>query len=320
MQESTTILNAVVPIFGLIALGLGLRRFRWLTEEADRSLLRLNINVLFPCLVLDAALGNPAVSRASNLLLAPLVGFGTVAVGMFLANLCAPWFGLRDAQGRHTFAVTVGIYNYSYIPLPLATLLFPGSSTLGVLFLHNVGVEIAMWTIGVILLGSHSPPRNGNMQWSRFINGPLMAILLALLLNLTGTDGCVPASARTGIHWLGQCAIPMALLLIGAVVADFLPEFTSQKSFPVIGGACLLRLALLPAGFLLLARYLPATPELRQVIILQAAMPAAVFPVVMAKQYGGDPATALRVVIGTSLAGLATIPLWIRLGMKVVAL
>jgi predicted permease len=71
----------------------------------------------------------------------------------------------------------------------------------------------------------------------------------------------------------------------------------------------------LPAGFLLLAHILPATPELKQVMILEAAMPAAVFPVVMAKQYGGEPATALRVVLGTSIFGLLTIPLWIRTGM-----
>jgi predicted permease len=47
-------------------------------------------------------------------------------------------------------------------------------------------------------------------------------------------------------------------------------------------------------------------------------MPAAVFPVVMAKHYGGDPATALRVVLATSLVGLITIPLWIRAGMHYV--
>jgi hypothetical protein len=68
--------------------------------------------------------------------------------------------------------------------------------------------------------------------------------------------------------------------------------------------------------FLLLARYLPASVELKRVIVLEAAMPAAVFPIVMSRHYGGDPLTALRVVIGTSLVGMVTIPLWIRFGMK----
>ena len=34
------------------------------------------------------------------------------------------------------------------------------------------------------------------------------------------------------------------------------------------------------------------------------------------RHYGGDPPTAMRVVIGTSVVGLVTIPLWIRFGLK----
>ena len=55
-------------------------------------------------------------------------------------------------------------------------------------------------------------------------------------------------------------------------------------------------------------------------MVLQAAMPAAVFPIILARHYQGDPPTALRVVIGTSVVGLVTIPLWIRFGMHFVGL
>jgi malate permease and related proteins len=44
-------------------------------------------------------------------------------------------------------------------------------------------------------------------------------------------------------------------------------------------------------------------------------MPAAVFPTIMARQYGGDPTTAVRVVVATTVGGLVTIPLWLRLGL-----
>ena len=78
-------------------------------------------------------------------------------------------------------------------------------------------------------------------------------------------------------------------------------------------------MGILPLGFLALARYLPLTAELKQVIVLQAAMPSAVFPIVMAKHYGGDSPTALRVVLGTSAVGLLTIPLWIQFGLECVS-
>jgi len=43
-----------------------------------------------------------------------------------------------------------------------------------------------------------------------------------------------------------------------------------------------------------------------------------VFPIVMSRHYRGDPPTALRVVLGTSVAGLLTIPVWIRFGLRFV--
>jgi predicted permease len=52
------------------------------------------------------------------------------------------------------------------------------------------------------------------------------------------------------------------------------------------------------------------------VILIQAAMPAAVIPVIIAKHYGGDPGAAMRIVLVTSIAGLVTIPFWIQMGMR----
>ncbi len=111
----------------------------------------------------------------------------------------------------------------------------------------------------------------------------------------------------------------MSLILIGAVVADYLGEF-KRWGGREISVAVALRILLLPMFFLLLARYLPASVELKRVMVLEAAMPAAVFPIVMSRHYGGDPPTALRVVIGTSIVGLVTIPLWIRFGIWFVGL
>jgi predicted permease len=315
MNESLTVLGAVIPVFGLIIVGLIIRKLDWLTEEADHSLLRVNINLLYPCLILDATLGNPALSRLSNLLLAPIVGFATIAAGLLLALAARRVAGLTDPRAVRTFGVTVGVYNYAYIPLPLAMLLY-SSETTGVLFVHNVGVELALWTLGVMLFTGAGVGRD----WRRIINAPLLAVLLALVLNLTGLTSRAPEPllwpVLTGIHWLGQSAIPMALILIGAVVADHLREFHADWGCRVIAVAALLRLVLLPIAFLLLAKFLPASPELKRVIVLQAAMPSAVFPIVMSRHYGGDPPTALRVVIGTSVLSMVTIPLWLHFGMK----
>jgi len=315
VNESLTVLNAVLPVFGLVAVGWFIRKLNWLTEQADQSLLRVNINLLLPCLILDSTLGNPALARPGNLLLAPPVGFTTLALGLALARLARPVHGLTEPRAQRTFTASVGIYNYGFVPLPLALLLFD-EQTVGVLFVHNLGVEVGLWTLGVMCLTGAGVGRD----WRKIVNLPLAAILLALLLNALGWHAHLPAALRTGLHWLGQSAVPMALILIGAVVADHLHEFHSASGWRVIGTAVLLRLGVLPVLFLLLAWGLPASVELKRVLVLQAAMPAAVFPIIMARHYGGDAPTALRVVLGTSAAGLVTIPLWIHLGLRFLGL
>ena len=48
MTQTSTILNAVVPVCGVMGLGVFIRKLNWLTEEADNSLMRVCVNVLLP--------------------------------------------------------------------------------------------------------------------------------------------------------------------------------------------------------------------------------------------------------------------------------
>jgi hypothetical protein len=316
VNEFLTVLTAVLPVFAIMGIGLGLRRRGWLSADADASLMRVTINLLLPCLIFDSVLGNAALRRPENLLLPPLVGFGMVAAGIAISRLFARAAGLKTKPEQRTFAFLTGLQNYAYLVIPLCVSLFD-SGTTGVLFVHNVGSEIAMWTLGVTVL-TGSGLGGG---WKKILNAPLAALLLALVLNFAGMVFTPPAAVAfagktvlTVIHWFGQSAIPLALLLIGAIVADHLAEARGGKALRVVVVAALVRLALMPVLFLLLAKYLPCSLELKRVLVLQGAMPSAVLPIVLAQHYGGDARTALQVALGTSVLGLATIPLWIHFG------
>jgi malate permease and related proteins len=313
VSEFSTVLNAVLPIFAIAAIGALMRQLNWLTSEADTSLLRVTVNVLVPCLIFDSILGNRAFDSHSNIFLPPLVGFVTVAIGIPLAAAIQRFAGLNDERGRRTFVFCTAVYNYGYVPLPLALSLFD-KETAAVLFVHNVGVEIALWGFGLVLLSGASLRESGR----KVINPPLIMILITLVLNFTLGKQHVPQFVLTTAHMFGQCAIPFGVLLLGAILADHAHEFRGARGMRVVFASSALRLGVLPVVFLLIAKYLPCSLELKRVIVLEAAMPAAVFPVVMAKHYGGDPGTALRIVLGTSLIGLATIPLWIGAGIRFV--
>ena len=303
------LLASVAPVFIIMLAGFSIRRIGWLTQEADHSLLRLCVNVLMPCLILDSILGNPALSKIQNVTLPPLVGFLTFALGYLVALQAARLLRLSENQAR-TFSFTVGTYNYAYIPIPLVLAFCPRETT-GVLFTHNLGIEIAFWTLGIGVLTGASLKTG----WKKIFNPPVFAILGSLLLNATHAAHWLPSFILSSAHLVGQSAVPLSLILTGATLADLV-----LHSWPNLGGripssAIFLRMALLPVASLFLAKYLPCSIELKRIILIQAAMPAGMFPIVLSKHFGGDAPTALKVVIATSLVGLLTIPFWIQLGV-----
>jgi hypothetical protein len=311
MDELQTALRAVLPIFGVMGVGLLIRKLGWLTEEADRSLLRVIVNLLLPCFIFDTALGNPALSELRNLVIAPVLGYFTAALGMMVALSARRLHGLKEVQAQRTFGLSAGLYNYSYMAIPLAVLLFD-KATVGVLLVFNVGVEMCIWTLGVSLLTGGK----AGGTWRGIVNGPLIAIVVAIAVNTCNGQSHFPAVAQTAVHWVGQCAIPMALIVIGAIIADYLGEFQLRAGWRVVGVAVLLRLVVIPFLFLLIVKFLPISLELKRVLVPQAAMPSAVIPIILSRLHNGDPPTAIRVVISTSVVGLITIPLWLHFGIK----
>jgi malate permease and related proteins len=309
------LLGAVAPVFIIIAAGFAIRRTGLLTTEADSSLLKLSINILYPCLILDKVLGNPALEKMGNVLLPPAVGFATAVLGYILCIVGARYLPLDQKQAR-TFAFTAGMYNYGYIPIPLVQKFFD-RETMGVLFTHNLGVEIAFWTAGLFILTRGSSEKGG---WRNLLSAPVFAIVIAVVLNFYGAHEWLPSWLLISAQMLGQSYVPLILVLTGATFADQLPKNPIHIADIVTVAGCALRMLILPALFLLIARFLPCSAELKRIIVIQAAMPAAMLPVILAKHYGGDADTALKIVFSTVLISLFTIPLWMRIGFHFVGI
>ena len=306
-----SLLGVVAPVFAIVAAGAGARRAGWLTAEADQSLLRVCFNFLYPCLIADKSLGNATLGRAENVFVPPLIGFASIALGLALAALAARMLRL-PSPGARAFTFTTAMQNWGYLPIPIVLALFPADTT-GVLFTFNLGVEIALWTIGVWLLSG----QRGRGALRQIFNVPICALLVSMLLNALHAGTWLPRFALDAMHVVGQAAVPIGLLLSGAVLAD---EFAAEKSSAsasragVLTTACALRLGLLPLALLATARWLPLTHELRQIIVVQAAMPTAMLPIILSRFHGADSALSLRIVVATTAISLVTIPAWLHFG------
>jgi hypothetical protein len=314
MAEFFKVLSAVLPVFLIALLGFQLRRMDWLTKAADDSLLMVSVNVLLPCLAFSNISNNPELLKPENVWLPPVIGFLSIGVGMAVGWLVRKFAtGSTDAKGR-TFAISIGVFNFGFVPIPLVGSLF-GESAVGVLFVFNVGTLLAMWSLGVMLL--HGDLRTG---LRKAINVPVVTVVAALVVNATGLHGYIPVLANDTINTLGLCGIPMSILLIGAMVKDHFAECDFRSSFRVCWVSVVLRLGLLPLGMIALAKWLPCSTELRQVLLVAAAMPSAIFPLLIARLYGGSPVVATQVAIVTTLVSLGTIPLWLRAGAAFIGL
>ena len=306
-----SLLGVVAPVFAIIAAGVGLRRVGWLTAQADESLLRVGVNFLFPCLIADKSLGNALLGRADNIIGPPLVGFASVVLGFAVAALAARMLRLPSPSAR-AFTFTTGLQNYGYLPIPIVLALFP-PDTAGVLFVHNLGIEAGLWTVGIWILSGH----RGRAGWRQIINVPICALLGSLLLNALHAAAWLPPFALGAMHMVGESAVPVGLLLSGAVLADQLAEEKGSAHAAragVLTAAVGVRLAVLPLVLLAGAHWLPLSPDLRRIVVVQAAMPSALLPIILARHYGADSALALGIVIGTTVVSLLTIPAWLHFG------
>jgi hypothetical protein len=268
--------------------------------------------LLYPCLVFNYTLGNAALMSARGLLGAPLVGFGVTLGSILLGYTAARALGLPGVS-RRTFAFCTGINNYGYIPVPLSLLIFKNATTTGVVLVYGVGVEVAIWTVGVLLLAGEWHVQ----QLRRLLNPPVICLALAIALNLSGASNHLPGPVQVTLRMLGATAIPFGLLLIGSILCDLAKRarWLAEWRAPVAGLA--LRLGLLPVALLALAACLPASwLEVKRVLVLEAAMPCGIFPIVIVNYYQGDASLALRLVLTTTLAGLVAIPLWLTEGLQ----
>jgi len=306
------VLSAAAPVFGALILGALLRRTGLLRREADASLTRMVFNIFYPALVFDHVAGNPSLQSGGRIALIPLLGFALVAGGFALGYGASRLAGLKTRPQRGSFALTTGIYNYGFIPIPLIMALFRDSEgALGVLFVLTLGVEVAIWTVGVMMLSGATLRES----LRKVFNAPLVSIVGSMALNLSGLNHAIPDWVGRFAELLGGCSIPLGLMLAGAALSDALGEVRWLGAWRPVVIACALRLALIPAVFLLLARFAAGSTELRQVLVVAAAMPSGLFPAVIARHYGGDAPTALLVIVSTNLVGIITMPLWITLGL-----
>ena len=303
-----TVVAAVLPVYLLLLAGALARKTGVMRAEHDEGVMRLVFSVMLPCFILDKILGSESVRSGAVVSWAVGIGFGMIVVGVMTGFLVGRLLRLQKGTGMRTFALTAGSQNFGFTAAPVVEILW-GGGALAVLFLHNIGVELALWSFGVMVMSGE-----GGIRWRKLVNGPVMAVAVAMLLVALGLDDRVTGPPRVALAMIGVGAFPVAIFVTGCSMVDL--AVSERPGWRILFGAALVRLALVPAMFLCVAKYLPLATDLRQVLIVQAAMPAAMTPILLARLYGGRPAVAVQIVIATTILSLVTLPLIVAWGTR----
>lgn len=306
------IVASVLPVYLLILAGAAFRLTGLLGREHDEGIMRVVYTVMMPCYILDKILGSEVLRSGTVVISSIVVGFVLITGGFAIAALVGRLIGLERGSGMRTFALTAGSQNFGFTAVPVAEILW-STSAIAVLFIHNLGVNLAIWSVGVMILRGEM-----GLSWRKLVNGPLIAVVAGLLLVALGLDKSVTGPVREAISMLGVGAFPIGIFIIGCTIVDMIGA--ERPSLKVITAALLVRILLVPAFFLTAAKYLPIADELRQVIVIQAAMPAGMTAIILARLYGGRPAIAVQIVVFSTALSLLSLPWIIAIGCRWIGL
>jgi predicted permease len=265
-------LNTVLPVFGLIVLGLVFARRKLVDETAARGITQFVFNLAIPALLFRTVSAMESTSVAPWVLWIPF--FGGIAVTWIAATTIARFNPAIAAGGGAAAAMTAGFGNLALLGTPLALAHFGDKAAVPAGLILSIHAPV-LWFAATLQreLSRHA----GNFSFARMLRELLAnlarnAIILALLF------GALWRQTGLGIHpilsamldMLADASVPTALFALGLSLAGY--SLRGQTTAMVLLIA--LKMLLLPLAVFLLLLAFPGLPPLwGHVALLFAAMP-----------------------------------------------
>lgn len=269
------ILDIVLPVFGILALGYLAARQRYLSDGAAKIVAEFAFKVAMPAMLFRAMLA-----------IGPLPGAPWKLVATYLACIAILWtlaiLVTRVTLGRPAMdapAIAMGFCfgNTVMLGVPLAVTAFGQEAAAPIALLISVDTPL-LWIIATFHIETarrSAGPEEGS-AW-RAMRGVLIdlarnPIVLPLIIGSLWrlTELGIPRIADRLLEIVGAAAVPTALFALGMSLAAY--EIKGQMR--TLSSIVLAKLAVFPIVAYLLATYVFELPPLwRAIIILFAAMP-----------------------------------------------
>jgi len=290
----------------LLTLGLGLL-FRRLRVLPDNSADVLNRVVLYLCLPAAVLTYVPRLRLDPGVLGLVAVPWLLAAAAVVLVGLCTRALQLRRDE-HAVLLLCVGLTNSSFIGIPMVRALLGESALPYAVVYDQFGTFVLLSTFGLVVLaryGGDTPPGLRQILGRVAAFPPVWALLVALTLMPAQPPGWIGAALKS----LSDAMLPLVMLAVGLSLQLRLP---AEELRPLAAGL-LLKLLLMPLLALGLCALLGLHGQMRQVAVLETAMPTMITAAALAISHRLAPRLAAALVGYSILFSLLTLPAWVWL-------
>jgi len=302
-------LSAIAAIFLVILVsGLMVRRGIISQNQID-GLSVATVNLFLPCLIFAKVIDTLEPAELPGWWALPLAGIAMALGGTALGAIV---FAGRLREKRNMLPLA-GMQNAGYLVLPIGLALFPNQFDTFALyvFLFILGYNPVLWSLGKLLVSGNGATRPG---WRNLVTPPFVANLVAIACALSGAGNLLPKPILGAIELLGTAAVPVATLVLGAVLGSI--DVRLRSHLADTARALGVKLVFLPAMtvvLLYLTRLHATNPLLAEFFVIEAAAAPAVALVLQVRTYGGDESRVGSVMFFSYLACTVTLPAWVAI-------
>ena len=299
-------ISGILVILGMILVGFIIGEKGWFDDKSRGLLAKLVTQVALPCYMLYTI--TQRFTAADLLKMLPALRFPALSMVILLgiATGVARIFAVRQDR-RGLFISMFFNSNTIFVGLPINQALF-GDASIPYVLIYYMCNTTFFWTLGTYLIqrdGEGEAQFDLKTSLKKVFSPPLMGFLLGLVLVMLQIK--LPAFLASDLQYLGNLTTPLSMIFIGLSVSH-----VGVKQL-VLGKEQLLillgRFLVAPLLMASIVYWVPLPSLMKQVFIIQSAMPVMTNAPVVARLYGADSDYAAVMVTETTLATMVVIPI-----------
>jgi len=296
-----TLMNSIILMAILMAVGYYLRNKSILNDDAENSISFILVNITIPAMVIKALYINFSMEQLKTGITLFIVAVIFDIILIIVGNV----FSLRtkDEEKRKIFKYTVVLMNCGFMGFPLINQLF-GNEAMFYATMFQTPNIILMWTYGMgLLIGKK---KNKDNVKDILLNPGMLGIYVGMFLYFTQIK--LPLFAVNLVDLLTNVTTVLSMIIIGSKIKTIGVKnslINRQAYF-----ATFFRLAVSPVIMIALLKFFDFGTMIEQIFVIYATLPVATLMPILAQKYNGDDIFASKIVVVTHLFSLLTIPLF----------